>query len=90
MLRASSGKHARLVGVCPAGGDSVPADPADAADPGIVFFLRFVHPPCPKKRPDTKRSALYIWTLVLGAEISQFYPPDIKRTCAPVWDMTRT
>ena len=29
MLRASSGKHARFVGVLAAGGDSVPADPAD-------------------------------------------------------------
>ena len=32
MLRASSGKHARLVGVCAAGGDSVPARR------GFVFF----------------------------------------------------
>ena len=31
MLRASSGKHARLVGVCRAGGDSVPVDALDAA-----------------------------------------------------------
>ena len=31
MLRASSGKHARLVGVCPAGGDSVSAESAAPA-----------------------------------------------------------
>ena len=36
MLRASSGKHARLVGVCPAGGDSVPGDPR-----AIPFFAGF-------------------------------------------------
>ena len=34
VLRASSGKHARLVGVCPAGGDF---DSAASAD---LFFLR--------------------------------------------------
>ena len=34
-LRASSGKHARLVWVCPAGGDSIPADPGD---PRRAFF----------------------------------------------------
>ena len=38
VLRASSGKHARLVGVCPAGGDSIPVDPVDPVDPAIVFF----------------------------------------------------
>ena len=32
MLRASSGKHARFVGVFAAGGDSIPTDPADPAD----------------------------------------------------------
>ena len=35
MLRASSGKHARLVGVCPAGGDSVPLHRFT----GVLFFL---------------------------------------------------
>ena len=38
MLRASSGKHARLVGVCAAGGDSVPGDPQDPRDVRIFFF----------------------------------------------------
>ena len=42
MLRASSGKHARLVGVCAAGGDSVPGNPRD---PGICFFWLDLYPP---------------------------------------------
>ena len=37
MLRASSGKHARLVRVCAAGGDSVPLHPLH---PRIYFFWR--------------------------------------------------
>ena len=39
MLRASSGKHARLVGVCPAGGDSVSGGFGGAGGSADLFFL---------------------------------------------------
>ena len=41
MLRASSGKHARFVGVFAAGGDSVPADPGIRGIRGIRGFVFF-------------------------------------------------
>ena len=60
MLRASSGKHARLVGVCRAGGDSIPAEPAEPADPEL----------CPNRRSldkdlDVSTSGKFAWFVVL-------------------------
>ena len=54
MLRASSGKHARLVGVCAAGGDSVPRrrGAGDLFFFGWSIFSRTVFQP-PQHKPPT-------------------------------------
>ena len=62
--RASSGKHARLVWVCPAGGDSICADPRRD-----FFFAHFS-----KNRPRTEKS---LETLTGGYLADIFLDPEI-------------
>ena len=69
MLRASSGKHARLVGVCRAGGDSISGESGESAD---LFFLRSLY-----REIDVSTSGKIVFKTSLYMEIER---PDPSKT----------